>query len=111
MFTFTLNIIAFNLDGSITVEYVPDDPDCFPIAHGVNLDLVTMSSKESILSMLKSTSPQHFWSKQKALKAMSTDHIAELIGSSHVVTELPDLNNQPAVLQKPTGSDLFDTLK
>lgn len=98
MITFTMKVLDYNQNGSYSVEYVPDNKKCTPIKINVNVDPTSVGSSDDVLTILKNSSPQNYWSRElQNSEGVNHNILKQLVNTTHKVRNLDIMQNSDPV--------------
>lgn len=87
MIVFKMKILNYNLKGSYSVEYVPEDSKCTPMKLDIAINPNEITNKDQVLNLLRSSSPQEQWSRELGNSTGNLNLLTSLINTTHNVTE------------------------
>ena len=87
MIVFKMKILNYNLKGSYSVEYIPEDSKCTPMKLDIAINPNEITNKDQVLNLLRSSSPQEQWSRELGNNTGNLNLLTSLINTTHNVTE------------------------
>lgn len=113
MIVFKMKILNYNLKGSYSVEYIPEDSKCTPMKLDIAINPNEITNKDQVLNLLRSSSPQEQWSRELGNSTGNLNLLTSLINTTHNVTEssISPVNNSTTrfVSARPNLSQVIIT--
>jgi hypothetical protein len=85
MISFKMKILNFNVNGTYSVEYIPDNEKCTPIKLEIQLDSITLGDENLVIERLKASSPQDYWQNEINNSVVNIEKLKNLVNTTYHV--------------------------